>query len=273
MTPKKLSEEASSNITLSEAATQFLTSLPLDERLKSQLEIKKFIRWFGERRLINVLSMQEVANYAEQLNFSTSDPPDKFDPVKHFLTFSYKRGLTIQKLTPHFKVKRSAKKLTQSSKSKSNQSISLTQQGYSELESELNSLKEERPLVAAELKKAAADKDFRENAPLEAVREYQGKLEARIKELESTLKVANIIDEKREISRKVTIGDTIVLKDLINGDEITYTLVDSREANPSKGKVSITSPIGQALLGHTTGEDIQVNAPVGKLPYRIEAIK
>jgi transcription elongation factor GreA len=64
----------------------------------------------------------------------------------------------------------------------------------------------------------------------------------------------------------------VVLRDLASNEQITYTLVDAREANPAKGKISIVSPIGKAILGHLKGDNIEVTAPAGIIPYKIENI-
>jgi transcription elongation factor GreA len=141
------------------------------------------------------------------------------------------------------------------------------------LESELTSLQNERPRATEEIRKAAADKDFRENSPLEAAREYSGRLEGRIRELEESLKKAIIMDEKQIADHKIKLGDTIVISDITRNEQITYKLVDAREANPIKGKLSIASPIGKALVGKTSGETIKVVAPAGIIPYKIEQIK
>ncbi len=273
MISKNESRLTSSSISLGDAATQFLVNSPPDNRLKAQQEINKFVRWYGEERAFNGLTIPEIAYYAEKITSSTTELAEKLEPVKAFLAYAYKQGWTRTKLSVHLKIKKPSSKSSPLPKRQSQQTISLTSQGYADLEAELTALKEERPRIAEEIRTAASDKDFRENAPLDAAREYQGKLEARIRELESTLKRATIMDEKQVTSHKVGIGDTVVLQDLISGEQIDYTLVDAREANPTKSKISIASPIGQALLGHEKGDEIEVKAPAGIMPYRIEDIK
>jgi transcription elongation factor GreA len=82
-----------------------------------------------------------------------------------------------------------------------------------------------------------------------------------------------VLNEKQNSDHGASIGDSLVLKDLTSGELINYMLVDIREANPSVGKISVSSPIGKALLGHRTGEKIEVVAPAGILPYEIQEIK
>ncbi|HJX03729.1 MAG TPA: GreA/GreB family elongation factor, partial [Dehalococcoidia bacterium] len=100
-----------------------------------------------------------------------------------------------------------------------------------------------------------------------------GKVEGRIRDLEATIKSARILDEKHGLSHTVSIGDNLIVRDLTTDETFSYVLVNVKEANPSAGKISTTSPIGKALLGHKVGDKVEVNAPAGRLPYRIEDIK
>jgi transcription elongation factor GreA len=149
----------------------------------------------------------------------------------------------------------------------------LTRQGYAELETELAALKSKRLDAIDEVRRAAADKDFRENVPLEAAREQRGQLEGRILKLEGTLKSAVVMDEKRNATLRVSIGDSVILRDLDSGKEMRYTLVSPREVDPTRGKVSSASPIGQAVIGRGQGEIVEVVAPAGKLRYQIKQVE
>ena len=140
------------------------------------------------------------------------------------------------------------------------------------LEAELAALKSKRFEAIDEMRRAAADKDFRENAPLEAAREQRGHLEGQIKELEEALKSAVVIDEKQKVALKVSVGDNVILRDLAFGEELHYIMVNSREVDPTRGKISSASPIGKAIIGRGQGEIIEVIAPSGKLRYQIEQI-
>lgn len=262
------------NRSLGQVATEFIITLPSEERLRAQQEIYKFVRWYGERRSISGLSAPEVANYAEQVASSTSEVAEKLGIIKTFLAYAYKQGLTKTNLSTHLKIKKTVAKSLSHPKPYYHRKVLLTSQGYAALQAELDSLKNERLRVTEELQKAAADKDFRENAPLDAAREYQGQLEARIRELEATLKMATLVTTKQETSdQKITFGDTVVLRDMASGERLNYTLVDAREANPLKGMISVASPVGQALLGRTKGQRIEVKAPAGILYYHIEDVR
>lgn len=264
---------ASDSYSLGQVATQFLITLPSEEKLKAQQEVYKFVRWYGEKRPLIGLTIPEVANYAEQISASTTEVAEKLGTIKTFLAYAYKQGLTRTNLAVHLKTKKTPIKSASHSKRYYRRKVLLTSQGYADLEAELDALKNERPRVAKELQKAAADKDFRENAPLEAAREYQGQLEARIKELESTLRMATVVDEQQTSSHEITFGDTVVLRDMASDEKVNYTLVDASEANPLEGKISVASPMGQALLGQMKGQKVVVKAPAGILHYQIEDVR
>ncbi|OGN97965.1 MAG: hypothetical protein A2Z77_08830 [Chloroflexi bacterium RBG_13_51_36] len=147
----------------------------------------------------------------------------------------------------------------------------LTTQGYAKLEKELANLKNQRSQVIEEMQIAAADKDFRENAPLAAAREQKSHLEGRIKEIEAVLNQAKIMREGQDTTR-AKFGYTVLLRDLSSGKEFSYTLVDPREANPAKGKLSVASPLGKAILDKERGQTVEVTAPAGTFCCRIENI-
>ena len=120
--------------------------------------------------------------------------------------------------------------------------------------------------------RAAADKDFRENAPLQAAREKRGMLEGRIIEIEATLKAAVVIDEENRRSKGVDIGRRFILCDPNKGTEICYRLVGPKEADPSNGKISTVSPIGKAVFGKKQGDTVEIKAPSGIRRYQLKQI-
>jgi len=271
-----ISENKSNNTSnLGYCATQFLITLSTEERITYQQEINKFVLWFNESRPIDEISISEVANYSEQ-----TSSPAKLEPIKAFLKHLHTKGLIQDKLHLHIKAKKTNNKKdtiksqisAQTGKSVQS-SIELTQEGYNKLQQEIGKLKEEGPKIIEEVRKAAADKDFRENAPLAAAREQMSRTESRIQELEETLKRAIIIDTGAANKQQIGIGYTVVVCDMTTNEHVTYTLVDAREAKPSAGKISVASPIGKALSGHGKGDQVSVNAPAGTIQYRIEGIK
>jgi transcription elongation factor GreA len=252
------------NPTLAEVADAFLSNLPPAERGKTQAEISKFVRWLGSSRQVKDVSPVDVASYGEQIT------PSAVKPLRSFLTYIRKKGFSSVSLAPHLRAKKTSSKTAIIWRSPEVQAT-LTTQGYAKLEEELANLKNQRSQVIGEIQTAAADKDFRENAPLAAARERKAHLEGRIKEIESILNQAKIMKEDQDKS-KAKFGDTVVLRDLSSGKELSYTLVDPREANPAKGKLSVASPLGKAILNKEKGQTVEVVAPVGTFCCRIEDI-
>ena len=250
--------------TLTEAADAFLSHLSPEERGKTQAEIFKFVRWLGSSRQVKDINPVDVADYGDQIM------PSAAKPVKSFLTYIKKQGAISMSLAPHLKPKKTFSKTAVVWQSGRVQA-SLTTQGYAKLEKELANLRNQRSQVIKEIQIAAADKDFRENAPLAAAREQKSHLEGRIKEIETVLNEAKIMGEAQATSR-AKFGDTVVLRDLSSGKEFSYTLVDPREANPAKGRLSAASPLGKAILDKEKGQTVEVAAPAGIFSCRIESI-
>ena len=150
--------------------------------------------------------------------------------------------------------------------------VYLTNEGFLEIEEELNHLKDvKRPQVIKALKEARALGDLSENADYDAARNEQAQIEGRILELEKILETAEII-EKRDTD-KVGLGTTVVLRYLDEDDDETeeYKIVGSKEADPSKNKISNESPLAKAIWGAKAGDERTVESPRGK--YRVEIVE
>ena len=146
----------------------------------------------------------------------------------------------------------------------------LTAEGFLELESELNELKNvKRVEVINALKEARAQGDLSENADYDAARNDQAQIEARIKELEYKLEHSKIVDTKNK-NGVASIGSIVTIKDE-DGEEEEYKLVSSVEADPFNNKISVESPIGSAIKGHKKGDKVLVQSPNGG--YNIEIVK
>jgi transcription elongation factor GreA len=250
--------------TLSEVADTFLSSLPSEERARTRAEITKFVRWLGSSRQVQEINPVDVASYGEQIT------PSAVKPLRLFLTYLRKKGFITTSLAPHLRARKVSPRAS-ASWHIPRTGATLTAEGYAMLQTELVSLKDQLPDVIEEMQRAAADKDFSENAPLAAATERKAHLEGRIKELEAMLNLASIAAKSREVSR-AKFGDTVVLCDLSSGKELSYDLVDAREANPARGKLSVTSPLGKVVLDKEKGQTVEVMAPAGTFCYRIEDI-
>ncbi len=151
--------------------------------------------------------------------------------------------------------------------------VLLTNEGLQRLQDELDNLKNvRRKENTAALKVAKSFGDLSENSEYDEAKNEQAEIEARIAEIENMLKNVEIIDEDGVDTGVVSIGAKVVVKDLDDKEEAEYLIVGSTEADPMKGKISDESPLGLALLGHSAGEVVVVEAPMGKLEYEILSI-
>lgn len=147
--------------------------------------------------------------------------------------------------------------------------IPLTRPGAQALERELKALKsEERPAVIAAIAEARELGDLKENAEYHSAREKQSFIEGRIKEIEGTLGLAEIIDPARQ-SGPIKFGATVTLIEEDTGAETTYQIVGEPEANIEAGKLNLKSPLARALIGKEEGDTAEVKTPRGEKSYEI----
>lgn len=150
------------------------------------------------------------------------------------------------------------------------ESVYLTRERLVELEHELHEMKTKgRKSMAQKIADARGHGDLSENAEYDAAKEEQQLFELRIAKLELTLSRAKIIEAKDLPNDKIYILSRVKLKDLKVKGEFEYLLVSPEEANFEENKISVTSPIGKALLGKVKGEVVEINVPAGKLKYQI----
>lgn len=151
----------------------------------------------------------------------------------------------------------------------------LTVRGAELLRAELHRMKTvERPSVIAAIAEARSHGDLSENAEYDAAKERQGFVEGRIKELESKLSNAQIIDPALlDADGRCVFGATVELEDLDSGDGVTYQIVGDDEADVKEGKISVSSPIARALIGKYVGDVAEVQAPGGVREYEIVEVR
>lgn len=146
----------------------------------------------------------------------------------------------------------------------------LTNEGYEKLKHELEELKTTgRAEAARAIAEARSQGDLSENAEYDAAREAQGLLELKISEMETIMANARIIDESMLDASKVAILTNVTIKNLKTGKEMTYKIVSETEADAKLSKISITSPIGNGLLGKVVGDIAKVNTPGGIMEFEI----
>ena len=148
--------------------------------------------------------------------------------------------------------------------------IILTYEGLKEYESELQELKTvKRKQIAEKIKDARSQGDLSENAEYDAAKEEQAEVEARISQIEKTLRNAEVIDEEGIGTGVINIGSRVKLFDYEYKEDVEYTIVGSTEADPTKGRISNESPLGTALLGRASGDTVEFSAPDGTVVYKI----
>jgi transcription elongation factor GreA len=142
--------------------------------------------------------------------------------------------------------------------------IPITKEGYERLKIELQRLqREERPLVIKAIEEARAHGDISENAEFEAAKDKQGIIEGRIQDLTQKLANSQIVSLPEEVDGKVIFGCKVIVEDLETGEVTSYRLVGPYEADVQAGTISLTSPLGKALIGKEEGEEVKVQTPKG----------
>ena len=243
-------------------------SLKKDRKNAAQSEIGRFVRHIGGERDIKSIIPSEISEYSEDFIRRTAQPdPEKLKSVKKFLAYLALNNFTEINLAQHLRLRRSRR--TKMLKNTTDKKVNLTQSGYNDMTKQLGQLQKERIKLTGDIERAAADGDVRENAPLEAARESQGMVMSKIREIESTLKLAEIIDNKSDKNR-VQVGSKVLLVQSDSKTEIEYLLVEPREASPLQKKISIGSPVGEAILGRRVGDEVSVSTPNGQITYKVE---
>ncbi len=152
--------------------------------------------------------------------------------------------------------------------------VVLTKEGLLKLEQELESLKTvRRREVAERIKQAIEFGDISENSEYEDAKNEQAFIEGRILTLEKMLRNVKVIEDTEEGQTQVTLGSTVLLKDLEYNETVEYIIVGAAEANPMNNRISNESPVGAAILGHKKGDVFDVQVPAGVIKYQLEEIR
>lgn len=148
--------------------------------------------------------------------------------------------------------------------------VPITREGYETLKKELELLKTvERPQNIRAIEEARAHGDLSENAEFDAAKDRQAFLEGRIGELEYKLGNADIIDPDSIPKDRAVFGCRVLLENLETGEEVKYQLVGPDESDIEKGRISVSSPLGRAMIGKTPGDEVILNAPGGRRSYEL----
>ncbi|MBM4395442.1 MAG: transcription elongation factor GreA [Deltaproteobacteria bacterium] len=151
--------------------------------------------------------------------------------------------------------------------------VPITPAGLARLEEELRRFKDERPVIIKAIGEARALGDLSENAEYHAARERQGLIEAQIRQLESLITRADVIDPAKMSGPVIRFGATITLMDEDKGEEVHYQLVGDAEADISHGRLSVRAPLGRALLGREPGDEIEFKAPAGVRHFTVVEVE
>lgn len=153
-------------------------------------------------------------------------------------------------------------------------SFYMTEEGKGKLEEELQYLKTERRQEVVERIKVARDfGDLSENSEYDAAKDEQAFVESRVAQVEKMIRNAVIIENDNENPDIVSLGSSVTFKELPDGDEETYTIVGSAEADPFEGKISNESPMAKSLIGQEKGTELSVSTPGGDIMVKIEKVE
>ena len=263
-------------VLLQEAVGTYVGTLSSnDDYVRLHKELYRFVHWCGPQRSLEDITPPEIGNYAEQQGGTGTSPQAaaRLQIIRTFLRYARKKGLITQNLAVHVRVRRSKSRAKDAQAREAKQAIELTPEGHAQLLEELEKLKGGRAPLAVQIRMAAADKDVRENAPLEAAREQLGMVESRIITIEETLKDAVVMKAGSRVGgASVKLGARVSMKDLNTGRGTKYMVVSPSEAKPLDGKISDASPMGKALIGRSKGQEVEVQTPRGKTRYLILSV-
>ena len=267
---------------VSEALTHFEASKKAKKTAKEGYqELRRFVRWSGDRE-VGRFTPHDMEQYAREVGQSGADSAQqRLQPVKAFVDYWKDQGWITIRLATHLRPPRSKASgagrasTARAQKASDEGRTYLSQEGYDRLVQQVEDLKSERIGVTEEIRRAMADKDFRENAPLDAAKDRQGRIETQIRELEASIASAHILPEggngviaRSSVGAKITVT---VMGDA-SADAKSYTLVDAREADVSQNRISIQSPVGEALLDRSIGDEVSIPTPKGTLTYIVQDI-
>ena len=268
--------ELSSESTMIEALKYYVKTIPLSERMNERAVVADFVTNIGADKLLSNLKPPEVGDYSQQITsrMANTDTQSRLTSVKKFLSFLHNSELIENDLNipSHLRSKRIlTNKRTKNKISTFEEGPKLTRSRYKTLISQLGKLNKQKMDLAVDIQNAAADGDVRENAPLEAAREAQGMVMAKITDIENLMRGAIIIDDGSQslLKGKINIGSKVTIENQKNKEVHTFQVVDFHEADPLNSKISSDSPVAKAILGKSKGEVVSVKSPSGTLEYKI----
>ena len=273
-------------ISAGDASAHFLNAIEPEKARDERPEVDRFVEALGANRLMSDLVGEDVdgylrARFPDAFEEGDTDADAELDdeaaaqiePLRAFLAYASRLAFTEENLVPFLHLGEragGARGGAGAAAELGGKAYYVTLEGLASLEHELDELKGRRPEIADVLRAAMADKDFRENAPLDAARDQQAHLEARIRLIEDQLRHAVIIDPETKGGR-ANVGSTVKVLNLEVDREQTFQLVSPSEVDPQGGKISVESPVGNAVIDHIPGDEVLVKRLAAIRPRRPRA--
>ncbi|MCC7362829.1 MAG: transcription elongation factor GreA [Dehalococcoidia bacterium] len=256
-------------VTLTEALAEYLQTLKPDVRAGCANYLQGFVNEFNGKRVTD-LTGSLVESFAER-KIVASDPAagDRVAALKAWFQYLKKKEYAPVNYGVHIRVRRAAGRAAMSGTRVEQAPIEMTADGIHSLKSQLDELVSARGELVKAVEVARSDGDLRENAPYHAAREALGFHEQKIKEIETALGRAVVVEASDERS---TVGSTVRVVNIDTETTHEWMLVGAREANAAEQRISVESPVGKELLGRRPGEEVVVTTPRGSTRFRVESI-
>lgn len=268
----KPSGESTVTITLGEALDEYLGTLTPEAQNSVSPFVRRYVEHAGHDMAVAALTGARVESYAEsQIQMSDPAAPKRVAALKAWFQYLKKRSYVEKNYGVHIRLRRAAGRAT-AAHAVNVAPIEMTAEGIEHLQGELARLEGDVPDLVKAISLAREDKDFRENAPLEAAREALAFNETRRREINGTLRRAVAVDEAASPDDRSTIGSTVQVTRLDTDRDIEYKLVSAREANAADRRISVESPVGKELLGRRAGDEVTVSIPSGVVQFRVTSV-
>ena len=269
-------EKTEQDMSLNAAFKNFLTTEQGKDSIANRY-IRHYIDHTGGETIVDTISRSRVELYVTEniLKGHTGFDPNAEERVlalKGWFQFLKKRKYTEVNLGNIIRAPRKPKgSISRTRSNVVSPETQITAEGFADLKKELEGLEAQTPSLRQDVSVAREDKDFRENAPLDAAREALAFNLQRITDLTTILDNA-VISEEVSVDGSAVLGSLIRISNLDDEKEYEYTLVSAREANPTLRKLSVESPVGKELLHRRVGDEIIVSAPAGEIHFRVNDI-
>lgn len=260
--------------------TQFVQSVGVANLSRDEAQhLRRFVNWCGPDTRMAVIYPHQLQAYLNQVSSSTGDPKPCASALRTFFSHALKSGWIEKNPATGLRISKRSTKADPRAAAAQTGNTFISRERYDELTVELEQHKGEgREHISRSLHAAIKDGDLRENAAYDEAKYQQGMLEARIREIEQTLRTSTITEDDAETANAggeaaadegVKIGMRVELELTDGSETIAYQLVGPSEVDPLEGKISYLSPVGASLLAKRSGETVAVETPAGSETYRI----